>query len=65
MSIAHWHLVLTHIPILGVPAALALLLWGLFKKSSDLRNVALFVFILCGIFSLLAKQTGEGAERSD
>jgi hypothetical protein len=62
MSTAHWHLILTHIPILGVPAALALLMWGLYKKSCDLRNVALFVFVLCGVFSFAAEQTGEGAE---
>lgn len=62
MSDAHWHLILTHIPILGVPAGLALLVWGLLKKSADLRTAALVAFILCAVFAFLAKQTGEGAE---
>lgn len=62
MSSAHWHLVLTHVPILGVPAGLALLAWGYWKKSPDLRSAALVAFILCGLLAFFAKQTGDGAE---
>ena len=62
MSSAHWHLVLTHLPIVGVPAGLALLVWGMWKKSQELRCAALVAFILCGVLAFCAKQTGEGAE---
>jgi len=62
MSSAHWHLVLTHLPIVGVPAGLALLVWGMWKKSEDLRCAALVAFILCGALAFFAKQTGDGAE---
>ena len=62
MSSAHWHLILTHLPIIGVPAGLALLVWGMWKKSDDLRCAALVAFILCGVLAFCAKQTGEGAE---
>ena len=62
MTTAHWHLILTHLPIVGVPAGLALLLWGMLKKSEDLKNAALVAFLLCGLLAFFAKQTGEGAE---
>jgi len=62
MSSAHWHLVLTHLPIVGVPAGLALLVWGMWKKSEDLRCAALVAFVLCGALTFFAKQTGDGAE---
>lgn len=62
MSQAHWHLVLTHIPILGIPGGLLLLLWGLWRRSQDLKEVALVVFLVCGLMTWPAKETGEGAE---
>lgn len=62
MSQAHLHLILTHIPILGIPAALLLLLWGLWKRSQDLKEVALVVFLVCGLLTWPAKETGEKAE---
>ena len=62
MSSAHWHLVLVHIPIVGVPFGLALLMWGLWRRSQDVRSAALVVFILCGLVAFQAKQTGDGAE---
>lgn len=62
MSSAHWHLILTHLPIVGVPVGLLLLVWGMWKKSEDLRCAALVAFVLCGALAFFAKQTGDGAE---
>lgn len=62
MTTAHWHLVLTHLPIVGVPAGLALLIWGMVKRSDDLKTAALLAFLFCGALAFFAKQTGEGAE---
>lgn len=62
MTTAHWHLILTHLPIVGVPTGLALLLWGMLKKSEDLKSAALVAFLVCGLLAFFAKQTGEGAE---
>lgn len=62
MTTAHWHLVLTHLPIVGVPAGLALLVWGMVRRSQDLKTAALLAFLFCGALAFFAQQTGEGAE---
>lgn len=62
MTTAHWHLILTHLPIVAVPFAALLLLAGVGRKSRDLRNAALVAFVICGLFTFFAKQTGDGAE---
>lgn len=62
MSIAHWHLVLVHLPILGVPLGLLLLSLGLLRRNEDLRRLACVGFMICAMAAWLAQQTGEGAE---
>lgn len=62
MTTAHWHLILTHLPIVSIPFAATLLLVGVARNSRDLRNAALVAFVVCGLLTILAKQTGDGAE---
>lgn len=62
MTTAHWHLILTHLPIVAIPFAAVLMLAGIRKNSHDLRKAALIAFVFCGAATFFAKQTGDGAE---
>jgi hypothetical protein len=64
MSDAHWHLVLTHLPVLGVPFGAALLGVGLWRSSVTLQRTGLVVLILAGLATGLAYLTGESAEHA-
>ena len=64
MSAAHLHLVLNHLPILGVPFGVALLLLGVYRDSRELKQVALIVFVLGAVFAIPVYLTGEPAEEA-
>lgn len=46
MSATHLHLVLNHVPILGIPFGIALLLMGVLRHSEELKRAALVTFSL-------------------
>ena len=56
MNDAHLHLVVNHLPIVGVLIGFLVLLVGLILKKPQIKNTAL------GIFIFSAFLTGEGAE---
>ena len=62
MNAAHYHLLINHVPILATFFSIAILLWGLAAKSKSIKKVALVGFIVAGVFSVVAFQTGESAE---
>ena len=62
MNGAHIHLILTHLPIVGVPLALLLLVWGQLRASQENQRAAFFALVLLALATILAKWTGEGAE---
>jgi len=64
MSTAHWHLVLNHLPVLGVPFGAMLLSAGLFRGSTVLQRAGLFVLVLAGLAAGTAYLTGEPAEHA-
>jgi hypothetical protein len=64
MSDAHWHLVVTHLPVLGVPFGAALLAAGLWRRNVTVQRTALVVLILAGLAAGLAFLTGEPAEHA-
>ena len=64
MSDAHWHLVLSHLPVLGVPFGAALLAAGLWRGNVTLQRTALVILVLAGLASGLAYLTGESAEHA-
>ena len=41
MNAAHLHLMVNHLPVVGTPVILALLLWGLVRRSRDIQRAAL------------------------
>jgi hypothetical protein len=64
MNGAHLHLVLNHLPVLGVGFGLLLLLAARFRRSTELTRAALVVFVLAAGAAGTAYLTGEPAEEA-
>jgi uncharacterized membrane protein len=62
MNAAHLHVILNHIPIVGVPIGLALLLYGLLRRSTEVKRAALVVFIAMGLIAVPTFLAGKAAE---
>lgn len=62
MDLAYLHLVTNHIPIIGIPFALAILLLGIWRKSVELKAAAFLIFAVLGIATLGVFLLGQGGE---
>ncbi|MBU6325635.1 MAG: hypothetical protein KJS92_09120 [Bacteroidetes bacterium] len=62
MNGAHIHLILNHLPIVGMVFATLTLLAGFLLKNITVKQTALGLFVLTAITALPAYFTGEGAE---
>ncbi len=62
MNGAHLHLVLTHIPIVGIGFGIVLLAVALLKKSRELQQVSFGMLVLLALLTLPVYFTGEPAE---
>ncbi len=62
MNNAHYHLLVNHLPIVGLVIGILVLIVGLFLKKRDIKLTALGVFVFSAIASIFAFYTGEGAE---
>ncbi len=62
MNLAHVHLILNHIPVIGIPIALLFLGYGLSKKNDGTQRIALFILVGLAAVALTVYFTGEPAE---
>lgn len=62
MNYAHLHLILNHLPVIGSGFVFVLLLVAVFRKSEELKRVALGFLILVALTSIPVYLTGEPAE---
>lgn len=62
MNLAHVHLILNHIPVVGIPIALLFLVYGMYAKNQQSQRFALFVLIGLAAIVLPVYFTGEPAE---
>lgn len=62
MDTAYLHIVTNHIPIIGVPFALFLLILGIYRKSDELKAVSFLVFVFLGLATLGVYLLGQGGE---
>ncbi|HXR80567.1 MAG TPA: hypothetical protein VN763_06600 [Saprospiraceae bacterium] len=63
MNTAHWHLLLNHLPMVGIVIGTTILAGGyIFKNNPTIKATALGVFVLSALVAIPAYLTGEGAE---
>ena len=62
MNWAHMHLLINHIPVLGMVFGTLLLVYGLVKKNEEIKRVSLGIFVIVAVATLPVYLTGEPAE---
>ncbi|PEN14624.1 hypothetical protein CRI94_06275 [Longibacter salinarum] len=62
MTSAHLHLIINHIPVLGMLFGAAILAYGLWRSQDAIIRVALGLFVVSGVGAVGAYVSGEGAE---
>jgi MFS family permease len=62
MSAAHFHLMLNHIPLLGLVFGAVLLGYGLWRGSEDVQKASLGLLAVAGLSAIAVYLTGEPAE---
>ncbi len=58
MSAAHLHLTVVHLPVVGVPIALAMLAVGHLRGHEILLRFAYCLLVVCGVLSIAAFYSG-------
>ena len=62
MNEAHFHLLVNHLPIVGILIGLLVLIMGFILKKPTVKITALGIFIFSALASFAAFYSGEGAE---
>jgi len=62
MNPAHLHLMLNHLPVIGVPLVAALLVWAMVRRSRELYRTAMGAVVLVAALTYPVFLTGEPAE---
>ena len=62
MNGAHLHLLINHVPVLGIVFGLLLLVFGWWRKSEEIKKAALGTFVVIAFSAVAAFLTGEPAE---
>lgn len=62
MNAVHIHLLANHIPILATFFSLSVLAWSQLREENSFFSLAMIGFIIAGVFSMIALQSGEAAE---
>ncbi len=64
MNPVHIHLLLNHVPILGVLFGTLVLLYGLLRRRADGVRIGLATLVLAAVVAIPVYLTGEGAEEA-
>lgn len=62
MSAAHWHLMLNHLPLLGLAIGAVLLAYGAWRRHEDVQRASLGLLAVAGLSAIAVYLTGEPAE---
>jgi hypothetical protein len=62
MNWAHLHLIINHIPVIGVPGAMLLLVYGMVRKSGEVLALSLALFVLLALMTPAVFFSGQAAE---
>lgn len=61
MNGAHLHLIVNHVSLFCIVIGVGVLIAAIKRKSSDLRVLAVVLFVIAGVFGWVAVETGEQA----
>jgi hypothetical protein len=64
MNLAHIHIVLNHLPTLGILAGLGLLAWALVTRNPTVERNSLVLLLVCGLLIVPTYLTGNAADGS-
>ena len=64
MSLTHLHLMLNHVPVIGLIIGIGLLGVAIAMRKNDLAKSSLGLFVVLGITSIVVYLTGESAEEA-
>ena len=64
MNGVHIHLLLNHIPVVGMLIGLVVFALGIWRRNDAWTRLALGLFVMVGVASLATMLTGEGAEEA-
>lgn len=59
---AHLHVLVNHVPIIGLPLVALLLIWGLARREDPVVRAALLLSVLVAIGTWFTDYTGDGAK---
>ena len=62
MNAAHLHIILNHIPVIGIPFGTALLIYGFLRKSQEVKTVGFIVFVAIALVTVPTFLAGKAAE---
>jgi uncharacterized membrane protein len=62
MNFAHIHLILNHVPVIGLAFATLLLLYGLARKSTEIARASFMMYVLVALATVVVFFSGQGAE---
>ena len=61
MNFAHLHLLLNHLPVIGVAFAFLVLAWGIYRKNEEVIRTSLLLFVLVALITIPTFLTGDPA----
>ena len=64
MDLTHLHLMLNHLPVVGVIFGFLILLWGFLRGYEEVKNVGLVILIFTAAAAVPVYLTGEPAEEA-
>lgn len=64
MDLTHLHLMLNHLPVLGVVFGFLILAWGVLRGQDEIKKIGLIFLIITAIFAVPVYLTGEPAEEA-
>lgn len=62
MNPAHLHIILNHVPVIGMPFAAGLLAYGLLRKSEEVKKASLLAFVAIAVLTIPTFLAGKAAE---
>jgi uncharacterized membrane protein len=60
---AHVHLIINHLPVIGVLGAFLLLIYAVIRKSDEVRTISFALFVLIALITVAVYFTGTFAEK--